>query len=250
MSSGCSALQKEQILKVLDAFDKRHFERDRLIFFIGISTGFRIAELMSLRVEDVAFTKKNELILPLVCKDEITMSRKNLKGGKKEGTSLSNRNVKINEECKEAIRKYLTSWKRMFSEIPLGSYPLFRSNKMKKTKSGVGEFSADVFERKALSTVAARDILQGAFIRAGILGRKREWACHSMRKTYAQNIYLKLNRDLPMTQKALGHANINSTVRYLNVGAKDIADASEGLNHLFLAEKEMVVLASELPNWE
>lgn len=262
MSVGCSALSKEQIMKVLESFEGTHLERNKLIFYVGISTGFRISEILSLKLEDVVYTKKDGRVLfPIVCKEEITVTKKNLKGGKKEHSSIRNRNVKINIECIEAIKRYVLAWKRMFSEAPLGSYPLFRSNKMKIVKSCKGEEGEavleDVVERKALSAVAARDILVRTFRKAGIYGRDREFSCHTMRKTYAQMMYGKLGRDLPMLQKALGHANINSTVQYLNIGAKDIKDASATMNDAFLnmeskeeIEKKMIILEAELPNWE
>jgi integrase len=37
-----------------------------------------------------------------------------------------------------------------------------------------------------------------------------------MRKTFANRMYEKLNHDLVKTQRALGHAKINSTVQYLS----------------------------------
>jgi integrase len=46
-----------------------------------------------------------------------------------------------------------------------------------------------------------------------------------MRKTYAKNIYHQLNHDLVDTQKALGHASIASTVRYLDADDDRIARA-------------------------
>lgn len=48
---------------------------------------------------------------------------------------------------------------------------------------------------------------------------------HSMRKTFADRIYDKLDRDLVKTQKALGHRNINSTVQYLSFREEEIDEA-------------------------
>jgi hypothetical protein len=47
-----------------------------------------------------------------------------------------------------------------------------------------------------------------------------------MRKTFAHGIYEKVDHDLVKTQRALGHANINSMVAYLGYEADaEVADA-------------------------
>ena len=48
---------------------------------------------------------------------------------------------------------------------------------------------------------------------------------HSMRKTFADRIYDRLDGDLAKTQKALGHKNINSTVQYLSFREEEIDEA-------------------------
>jgi site-specific recombinase XerC len=45
---------------------------------------------------------------------------------------------------------------------------------------------------------------------------------HAMRKTFAHRVYENLSRDLVKTQRALGHANINSTVSYLSFADAEI----------------------------
>ena len=45
---------------------------------------------------------------------------------------------------------------------------------------------------------------------------------HAMRKTFANRMYERLNHDLAQTQRALGHANINSTVSYLSFRQDEI----------------------------
>lgn len=43
-----------------------------------------------------------------------------------------------------------------------------------------------------------------------------------MRKTFANRAYELLGHDLPRTQRALGHVNINSTIKYLSFKEEDI----------------------------
>jgi integrase len=45
---------------------------------------------------------------------------------------------------------------------------------------------------------------------------------HCLRKTFANAVYEANHHDLPKTQKALGHRNINSTVAYLSFREEDV----------------------------
>ena len=58
-----------------------------------------------------------------------------------------------------------------------------------------------------------------------------------MRKTFANRIYDKLEGDLPKTQRALGHKNINSTVSYLS-----FEEAGMKLDDEFYTTKELAEL--------
>ena len=46
-----------------------------------------------------------------------------------------------------------------------------------------------------------------------------------MRKSYATKIYDLLGKDLVKTQRAMGHVNVSSTVKYLSFREEDIDDA-------------------------
>jgi integrase len=72
---------------------------------------------------------------------------------------------------------------------------------------------------KAISRVQARNILIEAYAANGLEG---QLGTHAMRKTFANRIYEKLGHALVKTQRALGHANINSTVSYLSFREADI----------------------------
>jgi integrase len=50
---GCRALTADEVARVSQAFRGTYAERDRALFILGIKTGFRISELLSLRVGDV-----------------------------------------------------------------------------------------------------------------------------------------------------------------------------------------------------
>jgi integrase len=65
-------------------------------------------------------------------------------------------------------------------------------------------------------------ILREATDKAKIAGKV---ATHSMRKTFAERMYTKLDKDLLKLQKALGHRDVNSTIAYLSFNQQDIDDA-------------------------
>ena len=73
-----------------------------------------------------------------------------------------------------------------------------------------------------ISRVQAYRLLRTRFDEAQLIGKL---GTHSMRKTFADRIYDRLDGDLAKTQKALGHKNINSTVQYLSFREEEIDEA-------------------------
>ena len=47
--SGCRPLQRAEVVEVAQSFGGRSAARDCALFLVGLSTGFRITELLSLR---------------------------------------------------------------------------------------------------------------------------------------------------------------------------------------------------------
>lgn len=81
---GCKKLSNEEIRLIKDNLDIR----DRLIFLVGIRCGFRIGEILSLRVCDV------------INKEEIYLKKSETKG------KLEGRVVPMNQEVKDLIKEY------------------------------------------------------------------------------------------------------------------------------------------------
>jgi integrase len=74
-------------------------------------------------------------------------------------------------------------------------------------------------QNRPISRVRAYTILSGVFDDCELAGRL---GTHSMRRTFANRIYDRVDHDLIKTQRALGHLNINSTVSYLSFRDEDI----------------------------
>ena len=50
---GCRPLTTQEIIEVSEQFSSKYKVRNRALFILGISTGGRIAELLSLKIDDV-----------------------------------------------------------------------------------------------------------------------------------------------------------------------------------------------------
>jgi len=188
---GCRPLTDEEVEIVAKSFGGKFASRDRALFLLGVKSGFRISELLSLRLADVV---QAERIV-----DRVTVQRRNMKK-KTEG-----RTVLLHPDAKVA----LTEWVRQL------------------TADGYMPDDALVFQSRkgrnqAINRQQAWKILRDAY-QANELGGKL--GTHSMRKTFADRIYDRLGRDLVKTQRALGHRNVNSTVSYLSFREEDIDEA-------------------------
>jgi integrase len=177
---GSRPLTNDEITSVLKAFSGAYAARDRALFILGLKSGFRISEMLSLRVQDVW---KNGKVV-----EAVSVARKQMKG------KVGARRVPLNHEAARAIHEWLDV---MGTNRP--DAPLFESQR----------------KGKGIDRTQAYRILEGAYDAAGLTGKL---GTHAMRKTFAHGVYEALSHDLVKTQRALGHKNINSTVSYLGFG--------------------------------
>jgi integrase len=179
---GCRPLTDEEVMLVQQSFGGVYAARDKALFLLGVKSGFRISELLSLQVGDVA--QHGRLV------DRVTVQRRHMKN-KTEG-----RTVLLHPEAKAALATWLLSL-RQTPGCTAQTF-VFRSR-----KGG----------NRPISTVQAWRILHEAVTTNELTGKV---GTHAMRKTFANRVYHQLNRDLVKTQRAMGHKNINSTVAYLS----------------------------------
>ena len=159
--------------------------RDRALFVLGIRTGFRVSELLSLRLGDV-WQDGNVL-------EAVGVSRKSMKG-RSEG-----RIVPLHQQA----RLELGAWAAV----------LLARGATKKS------FLFPSREGGAISRFRAWAIMTAACRRAGVFGKT---GTHFWRKTFACRIYEKVGHDLLKTQKALGHKAITSTSAYLSFAEAEV----------------------------
>jgi len=184
---GSRPLTEDEVAIVAKSFGGQYAARDKALFLLGVKSGFRISELLSLAVGDVY--RHGHIV------DRVTVARAHMK------RKLEGRTVVLHPDAKAALAAWLLELRQMAAVT--GDIPLFRSRK----------------GNKAMSAVQAWRILQEAYATNGLTG---QLGTHAMRKTFATRVYEKLNHDLVRTQKALGHKNINSTVSYLAFREEEI----------------------------
>jgi integrase len=185
---GCRALTEAEVALVQRSFGGTYAARDKALFLLGVKSGFRISELLSLRVADV---QPHSQIA-----DQVTVRRRHMK------TQREGRTVPLHPDAKAALAAWLLQLRRLRDVTPQ-TY-VFQSRK------GVN---------RPITKVQAWRILHEAVVANELTGTL---GTHAMRKTFAHRVYEKLGRDLVKTQKALGHANINSTVSYLSCADEEI----------------------------
>lgn len=184
---GCRPLTDPEIVAIKEAFVRT---RDKALFILGLKTGLRISELLSLKVGDVYLHGR--------VGDVVYVERKHMK------KKLEGRAVPLHQDAKIALSVWIKELEEAKKADP--NNPLFRSRK------GQG----------AITRIQAFRILKDAYAANGLMGKL---GTHSMRKTFADRIYNRLSRDLIKTQRALGHKSIDSTISYLSFREEEITEA-------------------------
>ena len=203
---GCRPLTDAEVRLVTDTFGGRYAARDRALFVLGVRSGFRVSELLSLKVGDVENHGR--------ISDRVGVARRNRKG-KKEGHSVA-----LHPEAREILAMWLSVMRTRAAGREVGPDTfLFASRK---------GYNRPITRRQALW------VLRGCFDAnelAGPLGT------HSMRKTFANRVdRLACEKrqagamidPLRVVQRALGHKNINSTLSYLSFREEDVEECILG----------------------
>ena len=193
---GTRPLDNDEIRSVSTCFTGTFAVRNRGLFMLGVSTGGRISELLSLQIGDV--WQNNTAVTDLLFDKSI------VKGGE------VSRAVPVNIDGRRAIDS-LIEWHREQYQNTEPSRPLFPS----RQKSG----------SVPMHRQTAHDILKTAFTTAGLNGKL---ATHSLRKSFAQRVYDQ-GGDIFLVQELLGHKNISTTQRYLGVNYASAREAVEGM---------------------
>ena len=191
---GTRPIDNTEIIQVAGCFDGTFEVRNRCLFMLGVSTGGRISELLSLTIGSV--WQNGSAVTALLFDKSIV-----------KGKEFS-RTVPVNIDGRRAIDD-LVAWHSERYGNTEASRPLFPS------RNGRG--------KKKMTTRAAHNVLKQAFEKAGLNGHL---ATHSLRKSFAQRLYDRTG-DIFAVQEMLGHKSVATTQRYLGVNYASVRDALE-----------------------
>jgi integrase len=185
---GCRALTADEVARVSQAFCGTSAERDRALCILGLKTGFRISELLSLRVGDV--WQHGRFV------DYMAVQRRHMQ------QKRESRRVIVHPDAKAALAVWLMELQRTGAVSP--ETVLFPSRK------GLN---------RSLRRGQVGHIQRQAYAACGLIGKR---STHSMRKTFGETVYEKSGRDLLRTQRAMGPKSPASTVASLHIDERDI----------------------------
>lgn len=193
---GTRPLDNDEIRQVSQCFEGTFEERNRGLFMLGVSTGGRISELLSLTIGDV-YQNRGAVT-------DLLFDKSIVKGGE------VSRAVPVNVDGRQAIAD-LVVWHREKYNSTDASRPLFPS----RNKQGT----------VPMRRQTAHEMLKAAFTAAGLNGKL---ATHSLRKSFAQRVY-EQSSDIYLVQELLGHRNVSTTQNYLGVNYASAREAVEGM---------------------
>jgi integrase len=185
---GCWALTDDEVTLVSQSFSGTYAARDKALFVLGVKSGFRVSELLSLTVGDG--WQHSRFV------ERVAVRRRHMKG------KTQGRSVILHPEAKRALAPWVMTLQRGGTVTP-GTclFPSRKGHNRPLRRGQVWYILRQAYEANELT---------------------RMIGCHGMRKTFGQKMYEKTGRDLRATQHAMGHKSPASTAAYLAVDEQAI----------------------------
>lgn len=184
-------IRDKKQLEKMKKYLKESSSRDYCLFVVGINSGLRISDLLSLRVSDVLDDAAK-------LKERISITEQ--KTGKA-------KDFPIGDSAAKAIKEHLQS-------------------DMMKDKSGDAYLFPSRKGSAPITRIQAYRILNEAANHAGI---KENVGTHTMRKTFGYYAY-KMGMDLSVIQKLLNHSSPAITLAYIGITRDDLDNVYLNLN--------------------
>lgn len=191
----------EQIKQIEEILKKKNY-RNYIIFKFGVYSGYRISDIIKLKVSDVKGKDYFETI--------------ELKRDKK-------RKVKILPSFKEELNLYIENKKDDEYLFPSKKYKDKVKKKVRVKNEETGKMNSVYIEvenespNSPIDRIQAWRILKDAFNQIGLY----DTATHSLRKTFAYHIYINSGKDIVMVQRILGHSSPEQTLNYIGILQSD-----------------------------
>lgn len=181
----------------LEEISKKYPERNLMIFYIGVATGYRAQDIVDLTIGDLKEAIEDEKFIIQEKKQYEAWQTHMKKYPKSNKKPPDPREVIVKPKLKRLIKDYIRNKNR--------SEYAFLSNKEEHiTAKSYSEILSLVGKSLGLKYISG----------------------HSMRKTYAHRLW-EAKKDLEYVRIALGHTNIETTKRYLGLNDEVKADAAE-----------------------
>lgn len=179
-----TAIEEELLLRHLETVGPR----DRLVCELGLQTGLRCTELLSLRVGEVWSGTA-----PL---SQVRIQRRRLKGGKGvHARSVRGRVIPLNARAREAIAGFFACAPACVQHPPEAAL-----------------FAGGPGGREALTRQQFSRIVRRMCLAAGLSPHK-VWSSHSLRRTFAKAIATR--RGVEVARACLGHRHLTTTQLYV-----------------------------------
>lgn len=199
--SKCRPLTEDEITRIAGQFSGRYRARNLALFMLGLTTGFRIGELLATVIGDVVDRDGN-------IREVLHISAQRMKGKKK------GREVVLGE----SVRHMLGKWTQVLAGAG------FRAG---------NEYLFCTMAGKKITYYEYWSIVKKAARKAGV--SQHGVATHSMRKSFARNVWRDAKtrehsgHDIDawsVLKDALGHASIQSTQHYMDFLRREDVDPS------------------------
>lgn len=198
---GCRAIENDEIEKIKQYYneiigdeiiDKSDLHtRNKTIFFMGLYSGFRISELLSLKLGDVyKFGKIN---------DSVYLKRENTK------KKVAGRTGIINSYCKPYLEEYINHYN--LNNLDKSLFFSVKGGGLKPRQ--VQKIYNDLFNH---------------------LQMDGKLSTHSTRKTFAKKVYEAVDENLIDLKQSLGHCSVSSTEKYIAFNNQRVNSALDNLN--------------------
>jgi integrase/recombinase XerD len=181
--SGARPISEVELPLILAQCTGRYAARDRCLILMGAHTGYRISELLSIKIDSIWDGSR--------VADQVVVQKGFMKGKAK------SRTMPLHDKVKTAIEEWLAAYLPGLDDF--AGRPLFPRQRT----------------RQAMSRSKAAMLIKTAAQRAGLDARRI--SCHSTRKHFALRMWESpmVNRDMAKMARLLGHQNFSNTLRYL-----------------------------------
>ncbi|MEG0297671.1 MAG: tyrosine-type recombinase/integrase [Clostridium sp.] len=172
----------------LEEISEKNCERNMMLFYLGVATGFRIQDICCLTIGEIKES--------LECGEFTIQEQKQYKAWQKYIKDHNNSKRKAPKKRTVLIKTSLRKLLRAYIKGKSKSEYAFKSSK-----------GDSYITSKSYSNILSK---------VGMALNIENISGHSVRKTYATRIY-NASRDIEFCRKALGHKSIETTKRYLGL---------------------------------